>query len=149
MKAGRSSSASAAPTATTVSDGKLPPESPTNSGTALLCAYARTPVDVLDWLEGIASLEICDAVSGDSSVGVVYCWTWPAPELELAGFQTSHDLSLPAVLALAESLGRLPPQVRIWGVGIEVGGMHQSLSPAATTAVPNAVDRICEALRRA
>ncbi len=60
-------------------------------------------------------------------------------------FGGSHDLSLPAVLALAETLGRLPAHVRIWGVAIAPGRALGPLSPAVAAAVPKVVERICGA----
>ena len=107
---------------------------------------ARTPADLLDWLEGIERLEICDAVSSNSIVGSVACWQWPSAQIEQAGFHTSHDLSLPAALSPADALGHLPARVRIWGVTVEPGGSLESLSPAAAAAVPIVVRRICDAL---
>jgi hydrogenase maturation protease len=118
-------------------------------GNSLQVRCARTPSELLDWLEGIDTLEICDALASEAAVGSVSCWQWPAPEIERAPFSGSHDLSLPAVLALAEGLGRLPLRVRIWGVGIKPGGALDSLSAAAAAAVPAVVDRICGALTHA
>ncbi len=108
---------------------------------------AQAPAQLLDWLDGIEQLEICDTVASSADVGTLYCWQWPAREIEQAAFYSSHDLSLPSVLAIAETLGRLPPRVRIWGVSIAQGGSRESLSPQAAAAVPNAVDHICRALR--
>ncbi len=112
------------------------------------CGVARAPADLLDWIEGVERLEICDAVAG-GDVGTLYSWQWPADEIERAAFHTSHDLSLPAVLALAETLGRLPRQVRIWGLGVCPRGSCEALSPQAIAALPDAVDRVCRALRSA
>lgn len=112
-------------------------------GSALVVRCARTPAELLDWLEGIDTLEVCDAVAGELPAGSVRCWQWPAPEIERAPFRGSHDLALPAVLALAERLGRLPPRVRIWGVGIDPPSVCDALSPDVAAAVPAVVGRIC------
>ncbi len=117
------------------------------SGHAVRCA--RTPAELLDWLEGIDTLDVCDAVSGGLAVGSVCCWKWPAPEIERVPFSGSHDLALPAVLALAEGLGRLPAQLRIWGVGIGPSGAFDALSPDVAASVPRVVDRICGVLAHA
>ena len=115
-------------------------------GDTLDVRCARTPAELLDWLEGIENLEICDAVASGAAVGSVYCWQWPAPEIERAPFSGSHDLSLPAVLTLAETLGRLPAQVRIYGIGVRPGQPPNSLSAEAAAAVALAVERIRAAL---
>ncbi len=119
------------------------------AGDSLLVRCARTPAELLDWLDGIDTLDVCDALVSEATVGSIYCWQWPAPEIERAPFGGSHDLSLVAVLVLAESLGRLPPRVRIWGVGIDPAGSLESLSPVAAAAVPSIVDRICGVLLHA
>jgi hydrogenase maturation protease len=115
-------------------------------GDALPVRCLRTPADLLDLLQGIETLDICDALASDVAVGSVHCWTWPAPEIECASFIGSHDLSLPAVLALAETLGRLPALVRIWGIGVKPGVAWDSLSAAAAATVPGVVERICRVL---
>lgn len=111
-------------------------------GGTLMVRCARTPAELLDWLEGIDTLDVCDAVSSDAAVGSVHCWQWPAPQIDQARFRGSHDVSLRAVLALAEGLGRLPPQVRIWGLEIKPGGSLDALSGGVAAAVPTVVDRI-------
>jgi hydrogenase maturation protease len=118
------------------------------AGEELPVRCVRSPVELLDWLDGVAALEICDAVVGDSAAGTVTCWQWPAPEIEQAPFLGTHDLSLPVVLALAEKLKRLPPIVRIWGVGIKASGALAPLSEDAAAAVSMAAERICAALAR-
>lgn len=116
---------------------------------SLVVRCARTPAELLDWLEGIDTLDVCDAMSGGAAVGSISWWRWPAAEIEHAPFRGSHDLSLAAVLALAERLGRLPPQVRIWGVAVEPRGALDALSPGVSAAVPAVVDRICGVLLHA
>ena len=118
-------------------------------GDSLLVRCARTPAELLDWLDGIDTLDVCDALVSEAAVGSFCCWQWPAHEIERAPFGGSHDLSLPAVLALAANLGRLPPRVRIWGVGIDPERSLESLSPDAAAALPSIVDRICGVLLHA
>jgi hydrogenase maturation protease len=111
--------------------------------------YASTPADLLDWLEGIDTLDVCDALVGETNVGEVCRWDWPAREIQRAHFSGSHDLSLASALALAEQLGRLPPKVRIWGVAIGRTRASGSMSSAVTAALPEIVKRICGALGHA
>ena len=80
---------------------------------------ARTPSDLLDWLECVERLVVCDACRGAGKVGSVHHWTWPTNQLETLRWSGTHDVSLPAVLALAEQLGKLPTSVIVWA--IEVG----------------------------
>ena len=112
---------------------------------ALAVRCARKPVELLDWLDGVDALDICDAVV-NSHAGAIRCWMWPAVEIEQATFCGTHDMALPDVLALAQELGRLPRQVRIWGVGIGNPLAFDALSPEVAAAVPLLVERICGSL---
>lgn len=116
-------------------------------GRELEVRCARAPAELLDWLEGIDRLDVCDAVS-DAQVGSFHCWRWPAAEIERVPFRGSHDLNLPAVLTLAGVLGCLPSEVRIWGLGIEPPGAFDGLSVRLAAGVPAAVERICDVLEQ-
>jgi len=116
------------------------------AGNSLVVRCLRTPAALFDLLDGIDTLEICDAVSIAPPAEAVYCWTWPTLEIERVAFRGSHDLSLPAVLEIAEQLGQLPGCVRIWGVPIETSEAGECLSLQTWAAVHLAVDRICGAL---
>lgn len=107
---------------------------------------ARTPSDLLDWLEGVDHLVICDACRGAGKVGSMHHWTWPTSELDTLRWSGTHNVSLPAVLALAEQLGKLPTSVIVWA--IEVGTVQPGdvLSMNARSAIATAVDLICRDL---
>ena len=118
------------------------------SDRAMATRCARTPAELLDWLDGVEQLDVCDAVAWSTdevgaALGSVHCWQWPAAELQQAPFRTSHDLSLTAALSLAETLGRLPPRVRVWGVAISTPTPADDMSPALAALVPHIARRIC------
>lgn len=80
---------------------------------------AAAPGDMLAWLDGVEALHVCDACRATGRAGEVCRWQWP----DLNGYVTaallsSHGLSLPDVLSLADRLRLLPPRVIIWGVEI-------------------------------
>jgi hydrogenase maturation protease len=115
---------------------------------AIATRCARTPAELLDWLDGVEQLDVCDAVAWSTKemaaeVGSVQCWQWPAAGLEQAPFRTSHDLSLTAVLTLAATLGRLPAQVRVWGVAIAAPTTAGEISSGLAALVPDIAQRIC------
>ena len=118
-------------------------------GDSSIVRCARSPAALLDLLDGVDELHVCDAFIGQAEVGAVRWWDWPSREIERAHFHGSHDLSLPAALALAEQLGRLPPKVRIWGVAIGESRQLDPMSTAVTAAVPEIVNQICGALAHA
>lgn len=92
------------------------------------CRQARTPAQLLDWLEDLDELVVCDGLQSTGPAAEVRFWEWPAPDLAGVQFQGSHDLSLCAALELAEQLGRLPAKVRIWGVRIESARPTEGIS---------------------
>jgi|CXWL01.1.fsa_nt_gi hydrogenase maturation protease len=107
---------------------------------------ADSPSDLLDWLEDIDRLVICDACRGLGRVGEVRRWNWPTPELPVLAWSGTHDLSLPAVLMLAQRLGRLPEQVVVWAIEGAASGAAENLSAELSTAVSALVNRIIEEL---
>jgi hydrogenase maturation protease len=95
---------------------------------------AKSPIDLLNWLDekadaNIQRLLICDACHGLGVPGTSCRWNWPNSELDNVRFSGSHDFGLTAVLQLAQSLGRLPPDVTVWGTQIEQARPGTGLSP--------------------
>ncbi|MBC7966679.1 MAG: hypothetical protein H7Z17_12245 [Fuerstia sp.] len=92
---------------------------------------AMIPLDVLDWLDGVSILHVCDAFQATQHHRKLHRFTWDAGQLadpdnldesgvrsalkSLRG-QGSHDFGLPDVLRLAEKTGVLPKQVIIWAI---------------------------------
>jgi hydrogenase maturation protease len=92
---------------------------------------ALVPLDVLDWLEDINVLHLCDACESTSSDRSLLKFRWEAGRLvsELssgghpihisnAPFRSrgSHDFGVPEMLRLAEQIGALPKHVFLWAV---------------------------------
>jgi hydrogenase maturation protease len=106
----------------------------------------RTPSNLLDWLEDVEHLVICDACRGAGKVGSVHHWTWPTNQLETLRWSGTHDVSLPAVLALAEQLGKLPTSVIVWAIEVSTTQPGDVLSVNARPAITTTVDSICRDL---
>lgn len=77
---------------------------------------APSPIDLLDWVRPDRPLWIADACRGDREMREWQVWRWPTEELRVIWGGGTHDFSLPAVLTLAQRLGRLPADVRLWGI---------------------------------
>ncbi|HTI49804.1 MAG TPA: hydrogenase maturation protease [Planctomycetaceae bacterium] len=89
--------------------------------------YAKGPLDLLDWLEGIRCLAVCDACRGAGPAGSWHRWTWPQPGIPFVRPSGTHSLGLADALHLASRLAILPKQVLLWG--IEVAGVHPGDGP--------------------
>ena len=103
---------------------------------------AKSPSQLLDWLDAVERLFICDACRGLGRAGQISRWTWPARELQQASWSGTHDMSLPAVLQLAERLGRLPPAVVVWSVEGASDEALGAMSPEVAAALPSLTDQI-------
>lgn len=103
---------------------------------------AGNPVDVLDWIEGIERLIICDACRSGGPPGLAYRWNWPDRAIELVRSNGSHDLGLAGVLRLADRLQRIPPVVIVWGVEADGLKPQDDLSASVTARLPAVVDTI-------
>ena len=103
---------------------------------------AASPDQLLAWIDGVEAMIVCDACRGSGEIGEVKRWTWPLPARARAAWTSTHGLTLPAVLQLAEQLGQLPPRVVIWTVEAAAGGAMHTLSPQVETALP----RLCGAI---
>lgn len=92
---------------------------------------AMIPLDLLDWLDGVDVLHVCDACEKDGNPNHVERFEWnpgtilsSSPELHLpvehaiGSFRNpgSHDFGITEVLRLASELRKLPSSVIIWAV---------------------------------
>ena len=104
---------------------------------------ARSPSDLLGWLEGRERLVLCDACRGKGPPGTVYRWPWPCSGFSEVGWSGTHDLALTAVLALAEQFGWLPRTVVIWGIDVtpsESSADHSRLCAQAVARVADGIE---------
>lgn len=96
---------------------------------------AGSPADLLNWLEGVQTLLICDAflredVSSDAQTRKSQPdsqsdddhearWAWPFPsDIAELSWRGTHDMSLLTCLRVAEAVGHLPSRVELWGIEI-------------------------------
>lgn len=107
---------------------------------------ASVPADLIDWLEGVDLLGVCDACHSGSPAGTVQRLEWQRSRdsarssILTSSAQTrasgSHGLGLSAVLDLARQLGRLPDRVIVWGIEGEVFQPVEELSPRVRCLLP-------------
>ena len=86
-------------------------------GYVLASRLAKTPSDLLDWLDDVTHLIVCDCCESPTQLGELRLWYWPADRFVRTRSSSSHQLGLPDVLDLAKNIGRLPPRVEIWAIG--------------------------------
>jgi hydrogenase maturation protease len=115
-----------------------------DSSDEIIVRQASVPLDLMDWVDGIDCLHICDACQGDAAAGTLHRWEYKAATSAVSNLRRapmgqpafarlrstgSHDFGLIAVLELADRLGLLPSQVVVWcieGRQFEIG---QTVSP--------------------
>jgi len=113
---------------------------------------AKTPGELLDWLDSVDELVICDACTNTTSLdadqfesGFVR-WLWPTPDIQYVRSANSHTLGLPQVLQLAQQLGTLPATVVIYGVRASSFNAFAQLSPSLTQQLDSISDSIAQEL---
>lgn len=123
--------------------------SETPAGNSPAIRKASSPADLLDWLEDVDRLVVCDACSANGSPGTSTRWVWPEPSVRRAHAAGTHQLSLVDALDLATSLHRLPEEVILWGVQAGSVEPQDELSHSVAAALPALVERIRGDLLRA
>jgi len=109
-------------------------------GLAARIHCVATPAELLHWVRHDENLLLVDGCRTGQTPGAILRFAWPHPALRgwTAGATSSHGLALPDVLGLLEALGRLPPQVVIYGV--EVGSWEPGSAPGQ--AIAEALDEL-------
>jgi hydrogenase maturation protease len=97
---------------------------------------AADPLAIADVPACCALLIVVDACRGAGMPGSVHRFVWPDSRLAEAGGVSSHGLGLVAALQLAETLGRLPPQVVVFTIEAESAARGAVLHPLVEAAIP-------------
>lgn len=108
----------------------------------IVIRQARSPAELLDWLEGIERLIVCDACENLGTPGRLHRWRWPAAELTRIRSSHSHDLALAAVLALAETLDCLPSAVEVLAAEGRTFGPAAPMSSEIESAASQAAEQL-------
>jgi len=123
---------------------------------------AAIPLDVLDWLEGVDVLHVCDACEATPRHGNLHRFKLIGeqlvdsinslrPELYTTlrslPSRGSHDFGLPDVLRLATEIQQLPKQVIVWAIAGTNFQAGAEMTAEATSAASQAVVEILKELR--
>ena len=111
---------------------------------------ASTPSQLLDWLDGVDRLIVCDACQARRQMAAepagdalrIHRWQWPTLQVSMLRSAGSHSFGLPQVLQLAERLGSLPSDVTVFGVEGSQFDAFASLSPDVESVVVQIVGQI-------
>lgn len=135
----------------------------------ILIRRAQVPLDVIDWLDDILELHICDAILpivedlATASQQLIRQFNWvngdlvertesenkcPAVFICPERVSGTHGFSLPDVLRLADVTGRLPAAVTVWGIPVRYIETAGELSSGARVAVKMTVNLITDVLGR-
>jgi hydrogenase maturation protease len=100
------------------------------------------PGRLLDHVDGCEKLILVDACRSGLAPGTIVRLTWHDASLRLFAGRSTHSLGVGAVLALAETLRRLPPAVVLFAVEAESCEPGEQLSPAVSEALPELCRRV-------
>lgn len=100
----------------------------------------REGTQLVGELEGCSKLIVIDGCRTSSRIGAITRFRWPDPRVRRRHNHSTHGIGLCNALDLAAQLGRLPPDVEVFG--IEISG----LNPVAEISceVQRAVDDLAE-----
>jgi len=104
------------------------------------------PSQLLDHLGGCRRLILVDACRADRTPGTLVRLQWPDVLLRSQRRQSSHGLDVGDALALAATLGWLPPQVVVWGVEVSRCQPGEDLSPEVRLALPELERQVLQEL---
>lgn len=105
---------------------------------------AQSPSELLDWLDGVERLVICDAYRDAARGGTILHWNWPSEDVDRASFGGTHDLGLPEALDLVAKLGRLPKQTEIWSAAGRESEPNAPVSLQVAAAAEKVARRIAQ-----
>lgn len=108
---------------------------------------ARSPAQILDWLDGTRRLVVIDACVGLGTPGQVFHSRWPTIAFERLRCGGSHDFSLWQTLSIAVQLNELPPLIDVWCVEGRQFESGQPLSAGVSVAIVSTADMILATLR--
>lgn len=124
---------------------------------------ALLPLDIVDWLDGVDTLHVCDACDATTSSQAYHRFLWDdgclqtiaeSDDAKVSRIETatpfrnrsSHDFGIVDVLRLAAALNRLPGSVNLWaaqGTDFRPGAI---LSESTRSAAAAMVTQICREL---
>jgi hydrogenase maturation protease len=107
------------------------------------------PSRLLEHLDGCAKLVLVDACRSGRPPGTILRLSLPHAALGTFPGRSSHGLSVGAVLALAEQLGRLPPALVLYAIEAQSCEPNQELSPAVSAALAELCRRVRQELSAA
>jgi hydrogenase maturation protease len=118
--------------------GRLPPA-------VELLAREGEPTALIETWDGADALWLVDAVSSGAEAGTIHRLDASERELPAELFRAStHHVGLAEAVELARAIGRLPPQVVVYGIE----GERFEVGDELTTAVVAAAERAAEAVRK-
>jgi hydrogenase maturation protease len=108
---------------------------------------ARSPGDLLSWMQDYGALHVIDACRGSAAPGTIARFAWPSAAIEQLAFMGTHDLSLPPALRLADKCRLLPKTVVIWAIETQQAetvpeSFLSPLSPPVAAAAESLIDRL-------
>jgi hydrogenase maturation protease len=100
------------------------------------------PSRLLDYLEGCRKVVVIDSSRSGQPLGTISRLVWPDTALKAFVGETTHGLDVAGVLALAERLARLPPNLVLFGIEGQADKPADQMSDAVRQALPELCRRV-------
>jgi hydrogenase maturation protease len=115
----------------------------------LRTAIVDDPLQVLDVLGGCTTLILVDACRGNAQPGTIFRLAWPDPRTQEQDSASTHGFGVSRVLALADTLGVLPPSVVLIGVEGDSYAPGVEMSAPVRKAIPELCRQVMAEAREA
>ncbi len=102
------------------------------------------PLDLADSLQDFEAAFIVDACLCALPLGEIVSFSWPERGLEDYRSPSTHTMSLSQALALAETLGQLPPVVKVFAISGKEFGIGRPASEVVRQGALTAARAIVE-----
>jgi hydrogenase maturation protease len=100
-----------------------------------------------EWKDA-ADVIIVDAVVTGAPLGTMQVWNATEQDLPKALTASTHGFGLAEAVALARSLGQLPPRLRVYGIEAARFGLGSEISTEVALAIENTARQIAAEYKR-
>lgn len=110
--------------------------------------HSRDPIALIELWQGLDAIIVVDAVRTGAPIGTVSTWDLARFSPAISSPASSHGLGVAEAIALAEHLGSLPKQLRVYGIEGRRFDIGEEMTAEVRSAAQNLVWQLLAQLNR-
>jgi hydrogenase maturation protease len=110
--------------------------------------HSRDPISLIDLWQGMDVVIVVDAVRTGAPIGTVSAWDLARVAHVVSSPASSHGLGVAEAIALAEHLGSLPKQLRVYGIEGRRFDIGEEMTAEVRSAAQNLVWQLVAQISR-